>query len=144
MKHFARNGYVHTSTLVPRADCNDPEYLAGFRGRNWIVPHDCWSFEGVVLPGGKIIVGKSTQIPCTSSQFRHIHLIRTLGRWWRPEDELIEFVCRHKYDGDEDKRRASERQWTGPFIFWNTDYENDLEQFGKGDIARAAVPQGKK
>lgn len=43
------------------------------------VDDGCWAYEGVVLPGGKIV----------------------LGRWWSPLDE------------------AGEREWMGPFIFWN-------------------------
>ena len=49
------------------------------------VDDGCWAYEGVVLPGGKII----------------------LGRWWSPLDE------------------TGEREWTGPFIFWNVSGEED-------------------
>ena len=58
MKHFDCNGEIRTSTLVPNIAYNGPELLDDIDRRTWIVPHDCWAFEGVVLPGGKIIVGK--------------------------------------------------------------------------------------
>ena len=104
MKHFDRNGEIRTTTFVPNnpnwqptsdlitadidVDGNQvntntatpsvthtiPKYPNDIDRKSWRVPHDCWAFEGVVLPGGKIIVGKSTQIPYTSFQDRHIYL----------------------------------------------------------------------
>ena len=34
-------------------------------------PENCYAFEGVVLPGGKTMVGKSTQLSCTSFLYRY-------------------------------------------------------------------------
>ncbi|MCJ1436286.1 hypothetical protein MMC27_005664 [Xylographa pallens] len=55
-----------------------------------------WAYEGVVLPGGKIM----------------------LGRWWSPHEtpvrDLVDSGEPRVYD-------RNERKCTGPFIFWNID-----------------------
>ncbi|MCJ1417971.1 hypothetical protein MMC32_004316 [Xylographa parallela] len=55
-----------------------------------------WAYEGVVLPGGKII----------------------LGRWWCPSETPLEDLGEWRETRVHDR---NERKCTGPFIFWNVD-----------------------
>lgn len=57
---------------------------------------DCWAYEGVVLPGGKVM----------------------FGRWWQPEDEEESVSATPE-------ERWNQRLCSGPFVFWAVGGEDD-------------------
>ena len=92
MKYFDPNSYSPSSSSPSSPDPFSGGFDDagdgtgdGFRWDEADVDDGCWAYEGVVLPGGKVI----------------------LGRWWSPLDE------------------TGEREWTGPFIFWNVPGEQE-------------------
>ena len=89
MKYFDPPAAASPSPSVPPSS-PDPfsggaDAVEGYAWEGAEVDDGCWAYEGVVLPGGKIV----------------------LGRWWSPLDE------------------GGEREWMGPFVFWNVEGEGD-------------------
>jgi hypothetical protein len=63
-----------------------------FQDNNGLVDVDAlWAYEGVVLPGGQLIV----------------------GRWWSPDDS---------------SEQGKANMYSGPFILWNTDSDEDMKK----------------
>ncbi|KAA6410876.1 MAG: hypothetical protein FRX48_05186 [Lasallia pustulata] len=73
------------SSPNPFAGASADDLGAGVGWHGAEVDDGCWAYEGVVLPGGKVV----------------------LGRWWSPLDP------------------TGEREWAGPFIFWNVPVEGE-------------------
>ena len=73
-----------------------------------------WAYEGVVLPGGKIMlvcIPGCLGVPCPTNPSLQ-------GRWWYPHEtpqrDLVDL-------GDSRVHDQEARKCTGPFIFWNID-----------------------
>lgn len=62
-----------------------------------------WAYEGVILPGGRVIV----------------------GRWWHPESEGTNMGCGVALGANDgaapNGRREGDRLYSGPFMFWCVD-----------------------
>ena len=72
MKHFTIPGSTSTSQPAgySSATGNNINTPPAWTNDNFVIDEDCWAYEGAVLPGGKII----------------------LGRWWHPQNdrEMVE------------------------------------------------------
>ncbi|MCJ1253742.1 hypothetical protein MMC24_001554 [Lignoscripta atroalba] len=77
-----------------------PSDVPGFDFDNLELEHGCWAYEGVVLPGGMVM----------------------LGRWWSPMDGVgvVEGGGGGGEEGGEGEG-GGERLCTGPWVFWNVD-----------------------
>lgn len=61
--------------------------------------NDLWAYEGVVLPGGQVVV----------------------GRWWRPDEAAPLQGVSGERPPEGEAREGSEAVYSGPFVFWCVD-----------------------